>query len=231
VPGELPPAGQPQAKQPEVGGGKRPATGKIALKVAEFKNDAAVFVPENYSVGSAHALVVWLRAPDAATDDDDALLGRWKDRCRRGGMILLAPRPADPSQWQRDDFEFIRKAIEQLRASYDLDPTRVVAAGGERGGALAYALAFHLRDLVRGVLAVQSPPGGFPPDNDPVYRLDFYLTTNARSRFAADTTRLIDALRERKYAVTVHEQAEPAGELTDDEAAEFLRWVDSLDKI
>lgn len=225
VPGELPPEDKADPLE-----AKRPATGKTSLKVAEFKNDSMVYVPENYTTGTGHALVVWLRAADAASDDD-ALLSRWKERCRRGGVILFAPRPAETSGWQRDDFEFIRKAVEQLRTTYDLDMSRVVAAGGERGGALAYALAFHWRDVVRGVLAIQAQPGGAPLDNDPVYRLDFYLTTNARARFADDTARLIEALRERKYAVTVREQAEPTGDLTDDEAAEFLRWLDSLDKV
>ncbi|MGH7193088.1 MAG: hypothetical protein ACREJM_06075, partial [Candidatus Saccharimonadales bacterium] len=120
---------------------------------------------------------------------------------------------------------------DQFRSTYQVDRLRIVVAGSELGGAVAYSVAFGLREAIRGVAALQSPLVGLPPDNDPVYRLDFYLTTAPKAKFAGQIEGAIKRLRELKYAVTVHEQADAAAELTDDEAAELLRWIDSLDKI
>lgn len=210
--------------------GKRAATGRFTVKVAEFKNEALAYVPADYDPRASYPLLVWLPSPGEALNDDD-LLARWQTRCDRSHLILLAPKPADAAKWQKDDIEFVRKSLEQLRSTYQIDPLRVVAAGGELGGAVAYNVAFELREAIRGVVALQAPLMTPPPDNDPVYRLDFYLTTAPKAKFARQIEGAINHLRERKYAVTTHEQAGAAAELSDDEAAELLRWIDSLDKM
>ncbi|HEX5444780.1 MAG TPA: PDZ domain-containing protein [Pirellulales bacterium] len=226
VPGELPAASSDR----EPFAGKRPATGKFTVKVAELKNEAMAYVPADYDPRGNYSLVIWLPAPGETVKEDE-LLARWKPRCDSSGLILLAPQPADAARWQKDDIEFVRKSLDQLRSTYQIDPLRIIAAGGELGGAVAYTVAFELRETIRGVAALQSPLISSPPDNDPVYRLDFYLTSSPKAKFANQVAAAIKRLREMKYAVTVHEQADAAAELTDDEAAELLRWIDSLDKI
>lgn len=226
VPAELPAV----ASHEQPFDGKRPATGKFTVKVAEFKNEALAYVPPDYDPRGSCAIVVWLPSPGESVKDDD-LLARWQAHCDRSGLILLAPKPADAAKWQKDDIEFVRKSLEQLRSTYPIDPLRVVAAGGELGGAVAYNVAFELREAIRGVVALQAPLITPPPDNDPVYRLDFYLTTAPKAKFARQIEGAIKHLRERKYCVTTHEQAGAAAELSDDEAAELFRWIDSLDKM
>lgn len=226
VPDELPPV----TRDAEPFSGKRPATGKFDVKVAEFKNEALAYVPDDYDPRASYSLLVWLPSPGEAIKDDD-LLVRWKPRCDGSGMILLAPKPADPARWQKDDIEFVRKALDQLRSTYHIDPLRVVVAGSELGGAVAYTVAFELRDTIRGVAAIQAPLASQPPDNDPVYRLDLFVTTAPKAKFAGQVKAAIERLRQLKYAVTVCEQADAATELPDDGAAELLRWIDSLDKI
>ncbi|HET6882819.1 MAG TPA: PDZ domain-containing protein [Pirellulales bacterium] len=224
VPAELP-AEAPLEKTEE----QRPASGKLAIKVPELKNEALAFVPENYDPRRPSGLVVLLHPP-GEVPNDEALLSTWKERCDRGGLILLAPKAAEPAKWQSDDFEFVRKAIEQLRATYQIDPLRIVTWGEEVGGAVAYAWAFHQRETARGVVALRAPMATPPVDNDPVLRLDFFLTNAKDARFAKMTEAAIAALRERKFAVTAKEQGEKAPLLSEDELAELLRWIDSLDK-
>ncbi|HEV3343751.1 MAG TPA: PDZ domain-containing protein [Pirellulales bacterium] len=225
VPAELPAAPVLEG-QPEAG----PATGRFSVKVPELKNEALAYVPEDYDSRRSYALVVWTHPP-SEIPADDSLLAVWKDRCDRGGLILLVPKAAEGGKWQSDDFEFIRKSVEQLRATYQIDPLRIVAWGDELGGSVACALAFNQRETVRGVVALRSRLAQAPVDNDPVSRLDFFLTQTKGSRFEKATAATIETLRERKFAVTVKEQGENAQLLSDDELAEALRWIDSLDKI
>ncbi|HEX7376877.1 MAG TPA: PDZ domain-containing protein [Pirellulales bacterium] len=224
VPAELPaqtPLGELEAP--------RPTVGKSTVRVAELKNEALVYVPPSYDPRRPAALVVWLHPP-AEAPTEEALLATWKDRCEKGAFILLAPKAAESANWQADDFEFIRKAIEQLRKTHQIDPLRVVAWGEEVGGAVAYAWAFNQREMVRGVVALRAPLASAAIDNDPVLRFDVFATNAPDARFSKLTAAAIQALRERKFAVTFKEQAEHTPPLSDDELSEVLRWIDSLDK-
>ncbi|MEX2118043.1 MAG: PDZ domain-containing protein [Pirellulales bacterium] len=231
VPDELPaPAGPAPAAEPEPADAEEamPQRGVIALKVPEFQNDCLVYVPESYRTSASHGLVVWLHPAGGSKDDE--LVARWQGHCERLGLILIAPKAADPARWRREDIDFIKKAIDQLRQSHAIDPLRVAAVGQQMGGSLAYVLAFAHRDLVRGVAALDAPLGGSPPDNDPVYRLTFYVTKSGSMQ-----AQLIDAavklLRDRKYAVVVPAAAQQAAALSDAELAPLLRWLDSLDRL
>lgn len=225
VPVELP------AEKPlEALAGPQPVVGKSTVRVAELKNEAIVYVPTSYDPRRPAALVVWFHPP-SEVPTEEALLGTWKERCEQGSFILLAPKAAESAKWQSDDFEFVRKAIEQLRKTYQIDPLRVIAWGEEVGGAVAYAWAFNQREMVRGVVALRAPLASAPVDNDPVLRLDCFVTSAPDARFAKMTEAAIRALRERKFAVTLKEQAEHTGLLSDDELSELLRWIDCLDKI
>lgn len=225
VPAELPAEARLAAAEAQ-----RPQTGKFTVRVPELKNEGLAYVPGDYDPRRRHALIVWTHPPGVVPTDEQ-LMATWQDRCDRDRLILLAPKAAESGKWQPDDFEFIRKSIEQLQASYEIDPLRVVVWGEELGGTIAYALAFNQREVVRGVVALRAPLAGAPADNDPVSRLDFFLTNTKGSRFETATEAAIHALRERKFAVTTKEQAEKAALLDDDELAELLRWIDSLDKI
>ena len=210
--------------------GERPAKGRSTVKVPELKNEALAFVPDVYDPRRPHALVVWLHPAGEVPSDDD-LLNTWRPRCEQGRLLFLAPKSVESGKWQSDDFEFIRKAIEQLRGGYNVDPLRVVVWGEEAGGLVAYFYAFNHRESVRGVAALRSPIAPNAGENDPVARLDFFVTNTKGSRFEKMTDAAIKLLRQRKFAVTVKEQPEKAPLLGDDELAEVLRWIDSLDKI
>lgn len=224
------PADVPAANAPlEPFADERPAVGSFEVKVPEFKNSALAYVPANYDPRLKYALLIWFATQGDFKDDE--LLSRWKDRCESQGLILLAPKAAEGGKWQRGDLDFAVKALDQLRAVYQTDSLRIVAGGHEIGGALAYAMAFANRDRIRGVAAIDAPLGEPPPDNDPVYRLDFYLTRAAKSSSAASIEKVLTALRERKYAVSVRDQGEQGRDLNDEERGELFRWIDALDKL
>jgi poly(3-hydroxybutyrate) depolymerase len=198
------------------------------MQVPELKNKALAYVPANYDPRLLHGLMVWFSSAGGASNDD--LLARWKDACEPDHLLLLVPKPATPGRWQKDDLEFAKKALAQFRAGYQVDPLRIVSAGHETGGAMAYALAFSDRETIRGVAAIDSPMGAVPPDNDPVLRLDFFLTQGAKSKFVQPIATAIKALRERKFSVTICDQGPQAHDLNDEDRAAMLEWIDALDR-
>lgn len=207
----------------------RPDVGSIALKLPEFQQDCLLYVPENYDPRFGYGIVLWLHGPDGF--QQEALVARWKQLCADHDQILVAPRALDPAQWGRGDVEFIRKVLDDVRSRYTIDPQRVAAHGYQTGGAMAFVLAFTLRETIRGVAAVDAPLPVPPPENDPLKRLTILLTTARQSRYAGQITPAIAGLRERKYPVTVIDQGEQGRYLSDEEFAQLVRWLDSLDKL
>ncbi|MGE0608917.1 MAG: PDZ domain-containing protein [Pirellulales bacterium] len=227
VPAELPEARQsaPPAD------GERPATGRIALKLPESAAEAIAYVPTAYDPAVPQGIVLWLNAGGAYSDEEaTAAVERWQAHCDRDGLILLAPRSLDGGKWDpAKDAPDIRKHLDQLAATYRIDPARVVAVGQTGGAAMAYYLAMNHRDLFRGVASLDAPPNGTIAENEPIYRLAFWT---ARSE-AAPAVKVLDAgikrLRDLKYPVTVLELGESPRDLSADEFAGLIRWVDTLD--
>jgi serine protease Do len=188
------------------------------------------YVPEGYDPQVSYGLLISLHA--AGGDKEEELLARWKAVCDRHDLILVAPRAQNPNQWGPRDRDFIAKLLEDVQATYKIDRGRVVAHGYQSGGAMAYIVAFANRDLVRAVAAVDAPLVTSPPENEPIHRLAFYTTTSAKGRTPAKAiAAAVERLREMKYPVTVRDLGDEGRYLNDEELAELVRWIDSLDRI
>jgi acetyl esterase/lipase len=114
---------------------------------------------------------------------------------------------------------------------YNIDAARIVVAGEEAGGGMAYLLAAQNRDLIRGVAAIYAamPAGLKAPENDPVQRLAVFTTIAKQSAPALAAG--VKRLREAKHPVTELDVGDATRDLTADELAKLARWIDTLDQI
>ncbi|MFM7845230.1 MAG: PDZ domain-containing protein [Planctomycetota bacterium] len=224
------PATIPTAHPAGAATGDKPALGVVPIKLPEETNECIAYVPENYDPRTNYSLVVWLHAPGGYEQQE--LVNRWKSLCEEQDLILLAPKSADPSRWQATELEFIRKVMEEVVGRYRIDRARVVAHGFEGGGALAYALGFGRRELVRAVAAVDAPmplrtP---PPENDPLQRLSFFITQADGSKLTAPIQATVKKLEEMKYSVQL-KKLPAARYLNAEELKELASWINTLDRI
>jgi pimeloyl-ACP methyl ester carboxylesterase len=231
IPGELPPA--IPGRKPYVG--QQPPVGLQPIKVAEFQNDCLSYVPESYDPAVPHGVVVWLHEPNGlkAPEDVEKLIGLWKPLCDEHDLILLAPRSQDPARWvPAKELAFLAKVLEQVRATYHVDDLRIAAAGFQAGGSMAFALAFNQRELIRAVAAVDAPLAGQVPDHEPVHPLAFMITTAKQGRVQPQQVEAAaKRLREMKYPVTLIDQGDKSRPLSAEELRNFVRWLDTLDRI
>ena len=227
VPASLPVA---RAVRPAFSG-DRPDVGIVHIKIPEITNECLAYVPENYDPEVAYGVVLWLHAPGGYLEDE--LVARWKQICADNDLILLAPKSFDPLKWQKTELTFIRKAFDEINRTYHVDPARVVAHGQEGGAGMAFLLAFANRDVIRAVAIVDGalPQGAQPPANEPAFPLAFYSGAAAKGASVKPIQAGIDKLRELKYPVTAKTLKDPNKYLTPSELAEFIRWIDSLDRI
>ncbi len=227
VPAELPPAHE----ETESAGEQGPQVGEVEIKLPEEKNECVAYVPEKYHPDVPHGVLIWLHAPGGF--DQETLIRQWKSSCDETGLILLAPKSADPQKWQRTEADFVHKALEDLMSNYHVDRTRIVVAGYQGGASLAYLVGFTHQELIRGIAAVDAalPARTRAPANDPILRLAFYTTTAEKSPLAPRIDAGVKQLRSMKYPVTVRSQGDFARELNKEEQAELVRWIDTLDRI
>jgi serine protease Do len=224
VPDDFPPAREPRPAYV----GERPTTGKFALELPEQANKSTVFVPGNYDPAISYGLLVWLPASgaDAAAE---AEFERWTTRAEALDLVIFAPRPGQEAGWAQSDLEFIGHAIERLVADYHIDRARIVVGGAGTGGSVAFVAAAAQRSLVRGVIAVEAPPAGRIPENDPIYPLAIYSASAKKSPASANIAAGVERLKTARFPVTLRELAE-TDKPTDDDRAHLERWLDSLDR-
>ena len=206
------------------------ATGLVEIKLPAEANDCHAIIPANYRADVPHGLVVWLHAPGDV--NDDILKQQWATLAAKYHLIVLAPKAADDNRWQPTEIEFIRKTMDNIINTYNVDRNRIVSFGRQAGGAMSLILGFSQRDLVRGVIPVDAPfplRAGISP-NDPAERLAVHAILVKGSPVSRAVGNAIKALEAAKYPVSRTELESP-GEITDELRESLTQWIDSLDRI
>ncbi len=211
--------------------GEKPATGLVTIKIPEVKNECVVFVPETYQANMPHGLVIWLPAPGMVKDAD--LEKTWKELAVTHGLLVVMPKSADPTKWEKSELEFITKAANDVIGKYNIDRARIATIGQDGGGNMAWLLAFQQRDLVRGVAAINAlvPTGTKPPATDPLRRLYVLQASPVKGPAAIKFNELTKTLRELFYPVLAIDLGEAPRGLNEAEFGQLARWVDSLDAL
>jgi serine protease Do len=227
IPGELPPAREPL----DVAEVQRPPVGPIEIKIPEESNQCLAYVPETYHPAVPHGVILWLTEPGRF--DRDQWIERHRALCSQHDLILLAPQPADPARWQPTEIEFIRKSLDDLIAKYNIDRTRIVAQGHHAGGAMAWFTTLTQRDLIRAVIAIDTPlPARIQvPANDPMERLAIRIAYPKNSQLAKRIQTEAQRLDAMKYPVQIEELDDDATQLSETQITTLARWIDTLDRL
>ncbi len=238
IPAELPPARGPAPPQPEApaapapAGPGQPQTGQWELKLPESPEGAVVYVPTGYDPAVACGVVIWCHPGGPL--DGASLVAKWKAFCDQRDLILLAPRTTAQGDWSPADVERIRRLLDSIQNSYSIDSRRIVAAGQKTGGAAAAALAMQDRERIRGLAVVEAPlPSAAPGQgliNEPTQRLAFYSAAASGTPLAGRIAAAAGRLRAEKFPVTTRDLGMTPRDLSDDELAELVRWIDALDR-
>jgi serine protease Do len=202
------------------------------LKLPEMKQSASYLRPA--SGGAAPGLLLWLG--DGKPESRERLAADWRRDCARNGLILLLPEPGDPAGWGQDDLEYLGKLLQTAAGRWRIDPRRVVVAGEGKGGQLAYALALRGRNLIRGVVAIDSPlPRATDvPANSPAERLAVLAVESEGTPLSTLIRKDLQKFDAAGYPVTVvtrrSDQRTP-GSLDASTRGKIARWIDSLDRL
>jgi hypothetical protein len=82
------------------------------------------------------------------------------------------------------------------------------------------------------VAAVDAVAPGRPSEHEPVHPLAFYVTKSAEGRVKPpQVDGFAKQVRGLKYPITVKDLGPKARYLNEEELAELVRWIDTLDRI
>src|SRR5205085_5438362 len=119
-----------------------------------------------------------------------------------------------------------------LMNEYTIDRQRVVVHGTGIGGQMAFYMAFHARDLIRGVATTSAILANQANETVPNQRLAFFIVAGGKDPLAPDIKKSQQALIEKKHPVIFREIPEMGREYLDRKTLEeILRWLDSLDRL
>jgi S1-C subfamily serine protease/predicted esterase len=212
---------------------KKAETGYLRRTNAAADHEFWLYVPTNYDPDIAHALVIWLHAAGRGNEHDiQELIRAWQPHCEGKHVIIMGPRAQNDTGWLAGESDFVVETAKTVMAQYTVDPERVVACGMGIGGQMALYLAFHARDVVRGVAAAGALLATPPADNVATERLAFYLVASASDPMVQAIREYQVKLAVKKYPVVYKELSPGAHSDFEGPALEQLfRWLDALDRL
>jgi polyhydroxybutyrate depolymerase len=154
------------------------------------KREYLLYVPGSYDRSKPAPLVISLHGAGlwGASQKD---ISRWNDLADRKGFIVVYPSGlggngvriwrAEPGDGVTKDVRFISELIDTLKASYNIDTTRVYANGLSNGGGMSFVLSCTLSNRIAAVglvAAAQTMPWRWCTDQRPVPMIAFHGTAD-----------------------------------------------------
>lgn len=126
----------------------------------------AIYVPSGYDPDQPTPLVIALHASGGSAGSMAQITG-FNDMAERDNVLVLYPEGpygywdygAGTPNWENvpnllDDPAYIRDLLENIESEYNIDPTRIYAAGFSNGSRMAFRVACDLPDKIAAIAAV-----------------------------------------------------------------------------
>jgi len=159
------------------------------------KRDYLLYVPSSYDRSKPTPLVISMHAAGlwGAAQKETS---QWNDLADEQRFIVVYPSGvggkgvrvwrAEPGAGLMKDVRFISELIDTLKASYNIDSTRIYANGLSNGGGMSFVLSCTLSDRIAAVGmvgAAQTLPWSWCTDKRPVPMIDFHGTADRHTPY------------------------------------------------
>jgi S1-C subfamily serine protease/predicted esterase len=191
-----------------------------------------LYVPDNYDPNKSYGLIVWFHASGQGGKDGEKMAKIFREVCEDHNFLLMGPKSGNADGWVPSETELVMQDVKTVMGQYTIDRTRVVAHGMGNGGQMAFYVGFNSRDVFRGVATVGAVLGTNPKENVANQPLSFFIAVGDKDPLLKDILESKALLNERRFPVVFREMKESGKEYFDAPTfADFLAWIDSLDRI
>jgi S1-C subfamily serine protease len=212
---------------------KLPDTGLLMRFDPTGQNKYWLYVHDDYDPNVAHALVVWFHPPGKFTKDDmEAVQDAFEDYCKDNHVIVVCPTTENKRGWLPGDSSWVVQVIRGVMDRYTIDRQRVVAHGMGNGGQMAFHTGFENREMFHGIGTMGAVLTKPPKENVANQRMSFFIAAGDKDPLVKAVAETRTKLDERKYPVVHREIKNVAAQYFDEKTLkEFIRWLDSLDRL
>ena len=191
-----------------------------------------VYVPDNYDANKSYGLIVWFHDAGQGGKDGEKMGRTFREVCEDHNFIVMGPKSGNGDGWVSSEGQLVIQDVKAVLGQYTIDRSRVVAHGKGNGGQMAFDLGFNARDVFRGVGTVGAVLGTNPKENVANQPLSFFVAGGDKDPLIKDIKEGKDILLEKRFPVIFREMKESGKEYFDAATfADFLAWIDSLDRI
>ena len=171
-------------------GGDRPADLRTPETLTDGKQYPLVMVLHGF--GASGFIQAAYFGATALPTADEALVIAPDGIVNSGGMQFWNADPAccDLENQRPDDVAYLGTMLDDIIATWPVDPARVFVIGHSNGGFMAYRMACERADIIVGIMALaglaSTTPASCTPD-EPVSVLHIHGTADATVPYAANT--------------------------------------------
>jgi polyhydroxybutyrate depolymerase len=156
-------------------------SGAVVLPSGESR-DYLLHIPHGYTGSTAVPLVISLHGA-MNWPALQMIVTRWNESADEHGFIAAYPAGdgGGPATWSETDVGSISRLIDQLSASYRIDPKRIYVNGLSNGGGMSHAIGCTIPDRVAAIGAVAAAitfPYQWCPSPKPVPLIAFHGTAD-----------------------------------------------------
>ena len=224
--------GQEKKEEPKKDTKPKVETGLLKRVNEGLGREYWVFVPDNYDANKSYGLIVWFHQAGQGGKDGEIMAKTFRDICEDHNFIVMGPKSGNNDGWVSSETELVMQDVKTVLGQYTIDKTRVVTHGMGNGGQMAFYVGFNARDVFRGVATVGAVLGTNPKENIANQPLSFFISGGDKDPLIKDIAGSKDLLVEKRFPVVFREMKESGKEYFDAPTfAEFLAWLDSLDRI
>jgi S1-C subfamily serine protease/predicted esterase len=207
-------------------------TGLIQRTNEALGREYWLYVPDNYDPNKSYGLIVWFHTTGQGGKDGEKMAKLFREVCEDHNFILMGPKSGNADGWVPSETELVMQDVRTVMGQYTIDRTRVVAHGMGNGGQMAFYVGFNSRDVFRGVATVGAVLGTNPKENIANQPLSFFIAVGEKDPLLKEIYESKTLLSERRFPVVFREMKESGKEYFDAPTfADFLAWIDSLDRI
>jgi polyhydroxybutyrate depolymerase len=150
---------------------------KLDLRVLGFRRSYLIHIPKNYVRAEARPLVVALHGAFSTAEEMEEQTGL-SELADREGFLVVYPNGITLFGWLQhwnawhccgramkdrvDDVGFVSMVIDEVRANYHIDSSRIYMVGYSNGGMLAYLFAAQKPELLAAVAVIAATIGSSP---------------------------------------------------------------------
>ena len=187
-------------------------------------------VPDSYRRQDSWGLVVWIGP--GRDSMEAAVLEKWQSACADRRLMIVAPLPGDGPNFGPNDLV--------APGGWSNTCSRTITSILIASSCTVISVADRSRPswpsrITSGSVASRLPPAHCPPrrpEAHPNFPFRFFFSLGDSSRGGDQFDRILKALHNMKFSVTVQRSTDKQRQYLDiAEVAELARWIDSLDRI